>query len=149
MSAKEGKLLVELVPRTTWGWNLRSELTRTEWDRIRKAVYERAGHLCEVCGGRGKKHPVEAHERWEYDDRTRVQKLVGLEALCPPCHEVRHLGRAISTGRGKLAFEHLSRMNGWTSDETRLHVEEAFLRWRERSTHDWTLDVTWLRNAQV
>ena len=144
-----GKLLVELVPLSTWGWNLRSELTRAEWDRLRKATYERAENRCEVCGGRGRKHPVECHERWEYDDTNRVQKLVGLEALCPYCHEVRHIGRAISVGNGDRAMIHLDRVNGWPPEQTAEHVAQAFATWRERSKHAWTLDLSWLHDAKV
>src|SRR5688500_8134041 len=46
-------LTVELVPRTCWFSNLRSELSQDEWDRLRRSVYERAGNRCEVCGGKG------------------------------------------------------------------------------------------------
>jgi hypothetical protein len=143
-----GKLMVELVPRSTWGWNLRSELTRTQWDRLRKATYARAGNRCEVCGGKGRKHPVECHERWEYDDVNHVQKLVGLEALCPYCHEVRHIGRAMNEGNGERAMIHLDRVNNWSSEQTTKHVAEAMQVWHERSKHEWTLDLSWLNDAK-
>jgi hypothetical protein len=144
-----GKLLVELVPQSTWGWNLRSELRPSEWDRLRKATYARAGNRCEVCGGRGRKHPVECHERWEYDDVNHVQKLVGLEALCPYCHEVRHIGRAMAVGTADRAMIHLDRVNEWTPEQTTAHVTEAFRVWRERSLHQWTLDLSWLNDAKI
>lgn len=59
-------LQIELVPSTAFGENLRKLLTKTEWDKVRKAVYKRAGYKCEICGGKGEKHPVEAHEEWLY-----------------------------------------------------------------------------------
>src|SRR5437588_2921912 len=92
-------LTVELVPSTCWFSNLRSELDKDDWDRLRHAVYERAGNYCEVCGQRGAQHPVECHEVWEYDDEHSVQRLSGLIALCPACHEAKHMGRASSMGR--------------------------------------------------
>ncbi len=66
------QLTVELVPRTCWFSNLRSELSKEEWDRLRRPVFERAGNRCEVCGGKGTQHPVECHEVWEYDDERLV-----------------------------------------------------------------------------
>ena len=138
------RLLLELVPSTSWGANLRSRLSRSEWDRLRFETYAKAGNRCEICGGRGRKNAVEAHERWEYDDETHVQKLVGIEALCPSCHSVRHLGRTMVVGHGPRAMSHLAKVNGWTPDETVQHVEEAFRTHANRSKFLWDLDLSWL-----
>src|SRR3712207_8436185 len=96
-------LTVELVPRTAWFKNVRSHVTREEWERLKKIVFGRAGHRCEVCGGRGPRWPVECHEVFAYDDERRVQKLTALVALCPACHEVKHIGLAGLRGRGGAA----------------------------------------------
>lgn len=138
------RLVAELVPSSTWGWNLRSELTGKGWDAIRKATYDLAKNVCEVCGGVGSKHPVECHERWLYDDRKKVQRLIGLEALCPSCHEVRHIGRAMTVGRGGDAFIHMARINGWTLEEVKAHVDAAMKVWQNRSRFPWNLDLSWL-----
>ncbi|EQD31721.1 hypothetical protein B2A_13732, partial [mine drainage metagenome] len=58
-------LFVDLVPQTAWFTNVRSAVSRGDWDRLRKHVYVRAGNKCEVCGASGR---LEAHERWEYDE---------------------------------------------------------------------------------
>lgn len=137
-------LIAELIPSSTWGWNLRSLLTEKGWDTLRVETYKQANYLCEVCGGKGPKHPVECHERWVYNDQRRIQKLVGLEALCPRCHEVRHLGRAFSLGRGHLVLEQLMKVNAWTLDEATRHVEEAYKVWERRNKLVWKLDVSWL-----
>lgn len=144
MTVTQPRLRLELVPAPNWEWNLRSILPRKGWDEIRKAVYERAGHACEVCGGKGRKWAVEAHEKWAYDDEARVQKLTGVTALCPPCHEVMHMGRALAIGRGEQAAKHLAKINGWDEAQTTAHVEEAFRVWNERSRVAWALDVSWL-----
>ena len=68
------KLTIELVPKTAWFSNLRSILARAAWDKLRKESYKNAAHKCEICGGYGKKHPVECHEIWEYDDKNHIQK---------------------------------------------------------------------------
>lgn len=75
------KLTIELVPATSWGNNLRSRLPKKSWNAIRKRVYKEADFKCEICGGVGKRHPVECHEVWEYDDVNHIQSLVGFVAL--------------------------------------------------------------------
>lgn len=137
-------LTLDLVPSTTWYDNLRSRLRPSEWDRLRKATYAAAGHRCEVCGGKGRHHPVECHERWEYDDDAHVQRLVGLIALCPACHEVKHFGRSQAVGRGAAAFAHLMRVNHWTETQAVDHIAESFALWERRSNIEWTLDTSWL-----
>ena len=138
------KLTLDLVPAFTWYDNIRSRIRPVDWDRLRRATYAAAGHRCEVCGGKGRRHPVECHEIWDYDEATRVQRLTGLIALCPACHEVKHFGRATAVGRGDAAFAHLMRVNGWDEDRSRRHVDDAFMQWRARSQVQWTLDLSWL-----
>lgn len=137
-------LTIDLVPSSSWYDNLRSRLPKAEWDRLRKAAYAAAGHKCEVCGGKGRRWPVEAHEIWEYDEATRVQRLAGLVALCPSCHEVKHFGRAQSVGRGDDALDHLMRVNRWTEKQAWAHIEESFAVWERRSSVQWTLDLSWI-----
>jgi hypothetical protein len=136
------RLTVELVPQTCWFSNVRDRVSREDWDRMRSRVYEHAGRRCEVCGGRGSKHPVECHEVWEYDERTAVQRLVRMIALCPACHEVKHMGLAGIKGRGEIAAAHLAAVNGWTAQLTARYIEEAFALWEERSERTWSLDVS-------
>jgi len=143
--APRTRLTVELVPRTCWFSNLRSELSKDEWDRLRHAVFERAGGRCEVCGQRGSAHPVECHEVWEYDDDEHVQRLAGLVALCPACHEAKHIGHASTVGRAGQARAHLARVNGWSMDMVELYLESVFEQWSRRSQHEWSLDLSWLR----
>jgi hypothetical protein len=136
------RLTIELVPRTCWFSNVRDRVSREDWDRIRKQVYKRAGHRCEVCGGRGSRHPVECHEVWEYDETTGVQSLTGMIALCPACHEVKHMGLAGIKGRGEIAAAHLAEVNGWTSQVTAAYIDQAFAVWKDRSNRTWSLDVS-------
>ena len=140
------KLTVELVPSSCWYSNIRSQVPRTEWDRLRKLVYRNAGHKCEVCGGRGSRWPVEAHELWEYDDTTHTQRLLTIQALCPNCHAVKHLGRTSLCGDLEQAIEHLARVNEWSYVQAKQYAAECFKVWAERSEHEWVLDLTNLRN---
>ena len=140
------RLTIELVPRGQWGANLRSELPKDEWDRLRKATYKAAGYRCEICGGKGPKWPVECHERWEYNDENKVQKMIGLIALCPSCHRVKHIGRSMSIGCGDDAVRQLMKVNGWSASDANHYIEAVFETWAKRSREDWTLDLAWLEN---
>ena len=61
------KLSVELVPSTSWYSNVRSNVTRRVWDKIRKDVYRNADYQCEVCH-KVRKRRIECHEIWESDE---------------------------------------------------------------------------------
>jgi len=139
-------LSIELVPRSAWFRNLRSMIPTVEWDKLRKDTYSRVGYRCEICGGKGSKHPVECHEKWEYDDKRHVAKLVGLYGICPSCHECKHIGMAQVKGRLRQAKEHLAKVNGISDQKASDLVREAFRVWSERSEHEWTVDIEWAIN---
>jgi 5-methylcytosine-specific restriction endonuclease McrA len=138
------RLTIELVPKTCWYSNVRSNITSDEWDQLRRPVLERAGRVCEVCGGRGQEHPVECHEIWRYDDASRVQKLIGLIALCPSCHRAKHYGLAKRNGHGPETDRHLATVNGWTPEQVKEYVRVVFAIWKLRSEVEWHLDLGWL-----
>jgi hypothetical protein len=79
---------------------------------------------------------------WDYDDTRRIQRLVRLVALCPPCHEVKHLGLTAKRGRQAQAHAHPARVNGWTRADAEAYAEVVFEQWATRSRHHWTLDAT-------
>lgn len=138
------RLTIELVPATCWYSNVRSEVTAKQWEVCKAYTREKSGGKCEVCGGRGRRWPTEAHEVWHYDTDTLLQKLVDLVALCPSCHLVKHIGRADIVGRGPQAFAHLMKVNGWNEREAQRYLDHAFRVWDARSQVDWDLDVTFL-----
>ena len=142
-----GGLYVDLVPKTCWFSNIRSVLSKNDWDLIRKKVYINSNHRCDICKGFGNSHPVEAHERWGFDWETKTQKLLKIESLCPACHQATHFGLAQVQGKGDIAFERLSYINGWTDQQTDNHIEKAFQVWEMRSKiNTWKLDMSWLYN---
>lgn len=138
------RLCVDLVPRSAWFSNLRSELSPAEWRAVQRQTFSAALYRCVACGGRGNAHPVECHEQWEYDDRTAVQRLIGCLALCPACHQATHYGLARIRGRAAEADAQLMRVNGWSHLELQSHVANAMTTWKSRSEKDWRLDATWL-----
>ena len=147
---EQPKLTIEAVPSTTWYENLRHTIPAKQWDTIRKLIYKKANYRCEICGGKGERHPVEAHELWTYDDENHVQTLVGLIALCPPCHRVKHIVRTIGIGNHQEAIEHLMVVNDWAEIEiAEKYVAESLRLFDRRSTYKWTVNMDWLENFLV
>jgi hypothetical protein len=146
MSKNNLKLTIELVPKTCWYSNVRSNVTKTEWDIIRKKSYELANNQCEICGDVGKNqgvnHNVECHEIWEYDDLNKIQKLIGLISLCPYCHKTKHAGLAQMNGEENIVINQLIKVNNITRKDAIDYINDSFTIWRERSKHEWTLDIS-------
>jgi 5-methylcytosine-specific restriction endonuclease McrA len=142
------KLTIELVPETSFYNNVRSAVTQSEWDVIRKKCYKRAGHKCEICGDKGtnqgKNYSVECHEIWEYDDNTHIQTLKGLIALCPQCHQVKHVGFARMNGKEPEVIRQLMKVNKITSTEADNYIIDSFKVWEKRSEKQWTVDISYL-----
>jgi hypothetical protein len=138
------KMRVEIVPLTCWQSTVRSYLTDHYWRKLSREVADETGRRCEICGGRGRQHAVECHEVWAYDDNQHVQILLRLQALCPMCHYVKHLGRSFHLGYGEQACGRLARLNGWDAATTNWYVDAVFKQWEERSNHEWGLDLTTL-----
>lgn len=140
------KLTIELVPKTCHFSNVRTCLSTTNWDKIRKISYENANNKCEICGDTGKnqghKHNVECHEIWNYDEETLTQKLIGLISLCPKCHMVKHIGRSIAIGGENICYRQLAKVNKWTQTQIQNHIVESFDRHKTLSKHQWKLDIS-------
>lgn len=135
---------IELIPATCWLSNIRSAVSKAQWDKIRKQVYAKAWDTCQICGGVGPKHPVECHEIWSYDDQKQIQKLEGMIALCPACHQVKHFGFARVSGKGQLAVQHFIKVNKLMPQQADKYLDQVFETWYQRSQKSWTLDISYL-----
>ncbi|MBE5751656.1 MAG: HNH endonuclease [Clostridiales bacterium] len=137
------KLTFELVPEECWGGNLRSILSPTQWDIIRKDAYKRAGYQCRICGAKGR---LEAHEVWDYDEKRALQKLTDVVALCKDCHEVKHISRTQLVGRGMEAMEHFMRVNDCSQMEFHAELQRVNDEYKKRNKIEgWTTDMSWLK----
>ena len=141
------RLTIELVPSSCWFSNVRDHVTKEQWDRIRRKTYRDANYVCQVCGERGEKWPVECHEIWQYDDKNHVQKLAGLIALCPDCHKVKHIGYASISGNYQVAKAQLAKVNNWKEETAESYISSAFSVWKRRSRCEWKLDLSWLQSS--
>lgn len=138
------KLNFELVPDSCWYSNLRSILSPAQWDFIRKDAYAQAGGKCMICGAHTRR--LEAHERWEYDEKNNVQKLADVVAVCHSCHEVIHIGRTQLMGYEERACAHFMKVNGCSYSEYRKALGEANEAHRRRNQiPEWKLDLSYLK----
>jgi hypothetical protein len=148
MKTNNPKLTIELVPKTCHFSNVRTCLSTSDWDKIRKISYANANNKCEICGDTGKNqgynHNVECHEIWQYDEETLTQKLTGLISLCPKCHMVKHIGRSIAIGKVDVCYRQLSKVNKWTQSQIQKHIVESFDKHKLLSKHQWKLDISML-----
>lgn len=136
-------LTIELVPSSSWYSNVRTNVSKSDWDKIRLKCYAKAHYKCEICEGDGKKqgfkHSVECHEIWQYNNGE--QKLVGFISLCPLCHKAKHIGLAQLNGEYSMVKKHIMKVNNMTSNEVENMVSDAFKVWRERSQQKWNVNI--------
>lgn len=143
---KKPLFVVELVPKTCFFTNVRSQVSGEAWDWLRRETYKQANHRCEGCGTKGR---MEAHEIWHYDDVNHIQKLHGLSAYCNLCHLSHHLGYASVKGKLPEVKKHLTKIHQWSALETDLYIEGVFEIWFRRSQHQWSLDLTFLDQCGI
>ncbi len=140
----EFRLSIELVPATCWYKNLRKNMAKPDWDKLRRQIYADYGHKCAICGDT--KSQLNCHEIWDYDDNNHIQILKGFVALCQMCHHVKHIGNAgILADQGYLDFgavvSHFLKVNGCTKSDFEKYQIEAFQTWRQRSQLQWRVDL--------
>ena len=141
-------LIIELIPRTSFYNNVRSEVDKNVWDKIRKKCYVLAEHKCEICGNTGKnqgfKHNVECHEKWDYNIKTKQQTLCGFIALCPLCHKTKHYGLAQLNGETDIVHKQLKKVNLMDDNDIKVFVEKHIKLWNQRNNIDWNIDIDYI-----
>ena len=138
------KLDFELVPDGCWYSNLRSILSKKQWDFLRADAKERSGGKCMICGKQTKY--LDAHERWSYDEKSCVQKLEEIIAVCKDCHSVIHIGYTQLKGNEERAEKHFMKVNGCSYAEYRKALGLANeVHKRRNEISEWKLDLTYLK----
>ncbi len=138
------KLNFELVPDGCWYSNLRSILTKKQWDYIRKDAKERSDGRCAICGK--KTDLLDAHEKWSYDEENAVQKLEDVISVCKSCHAVIHIGLTQLRGKEEFAEKHFIKVNNCTYADYRKALGEANeIHQRRNKISEWKLDLSWLK----
>lgn len=146
------RLFVDLVPSSCWFRNVRSNIKDSHWRALSKFVRTRASGQCEVCGdteepASGKY--LDAHERWQYDYKTRTQKLIRIVCLCKPCHLYTHMGYAVSQGRAEEAIEHKLKVSGMSRQQVECEINAAFTLWEKRNWCRGYLDLSILSDSGI
>ena len=142
------KLNFELVPDGCWYSNLRTILSKKQWDFLKNEAKERALGKCMICG-KTTKH-LEAHEKWSYDLSSSTQKLEDIIAVCKDCHSVIHIGRTQLKGDEEKAEKHFMKVNGCTYVEYRKALGIANDLHKERNrVSEWKLDISYLKRFIV
>lgn len=137
------KLNFELIPDSCWYSNLRTLLSKRQWDFLREEAKEKSGYKCSICGRKGL---LEAHERWSYDLDNGVQKLTDIIAVCKDCHSVIHIGRTQLVGDEERAENHFMKVNNATYAEYRKALKEANEYHKKlNQVPEWKLDLTYLQ----
>lgn len=135
------ELHIELIPEKAWGVNLRTKLKKSDWDKIRKAVYAKEQMKCHICYDECKS--LDAHEVWEFDEENHIQKLVDIIGVCKACHNTIHYGRACKFGTHKEAMEHYLKVNQCDRIDWIIETQEAQkTAIRRRSIPSWKLDIS-------
>lgn len=138
------KLNFELVPDSCWYSNLRSILSSSDWNKIKRDAKMRSGGVCAICGVKTDK--LDAHEVWSYDIEKGIQKLEDVISVCKDCHSVIHIGYTQLKGNVERAENHYMKVNGCTYAEFKSQLNKANLLHKERNkVGEWKLDLTWLK----
>ena len=148
-------LPIELIPKSMHQYNVRARITEEQWKAVCKVVHKKnVGNKwhCQVCHQKGTtqgfNHPVECHEVWEFDDKTRTQKLVNLKTLCPLCHKFTHLGLATKQGFANTVKEHGLRIRRMSISSIEKELKQQYSIANERGQYNWKLDLTYMNNPK-
>jgi hypothetical protein len=137
-------LFVDIFPASCFFKNVRSDIKESHWRVLSKLVRSRAGGRCDICGfleDPSTGQYLDAHERWHYDDATKVQKMMRIVSLCRPCHLYTHMGYASLQGKAEEAIAHKMKISGMSRAEVDREIEAAFKLWEQRNKSEWVLDL--------
>jgi hypothetical protein len=97
-----------------------------------------------ICGHAAKR--LEAHEKWEYDEKLHIQKLADVVAICSKCHSVIHIGRTQLMGGEEDASKWFMKVNQCSYAMYRAALGKANEDHKRRNIiPEWQLDLTWLK----
>lgn len=139
-------LIIELLPETSWGKNLRDVITPYKWQKLSQQIQKESDFTCEICNRRKGEviTRLNCHEVWEYNqnDKGNTQKLIKLQTLCFECHCVKHMGftRSQNWIDEDNIIQHFLKTNNVSKEMYEKHFVEASKLYRERSKIEWEID---------
>lgn len=134
------KLAMAYVPHSIRSINLHHKLVPSQWRKLSKECYTRAGGVCEICGTA---HPrLDCHEDWECDDLRMVQRLKQLMSICFLCHRAIHYNASyLWTDEAHFnVIDHFKAVNQCDGVEMSRHREAAEWIYEKRLDQGWAVD---------
>lgn len=134
------RLALEPRPISTWGLTLANRLEPSEWRAIRNKVLKDAEYACEICGENALH--LHCHEMWAFDDRKKIQRLVGLKCVCETCHDVIHFGRSRHVYKKnyvQVLIRHWCKINKKTKADFELHLQETRQEMKKRADKQYVV----------
>jgi hypothetical protein len=143
-------LSIDLVPMTSPVLNIKEHVTKDDWQYLKIEASANCKYVCKFCGVRGKKdNLLQFHENWQFDDENHVMILNGIVSLCQSCHFIKHVDKSTSFDQKMMAKDYLSKINGWTRNQTETYIDEALNLWRKRGNYQWHVDLSWLAQQNI
>ena len=149
----ELKLTVDLIPRTAFNLSLYNYFKEhgqlDKWNKIKQELFKSEGRQCWICSDKNTR--FEAHEYWEYDEASYIQKLISIHHLCSMCHKVKHISywgttderleqlSRIGLSRDDLVG-HFCKVNNCSIEEFYKHLKESSSIHARRSKIQWKQD---------
>lgn len=135
------KLTIEPMPEVLFRENLRTQLGKGRWDKLRRTLGKKS---CEVCAATDR---LEAHEVWSYREGNpiSVAKLLRIKVLCKDCHFIVHwfnTQRLFCNRKGILAAlqRHFCRVNKCRRADFSRHEIRRRILLHSRSSLHWHID---------
>lgn len=141
--------VVEIPPAGCEPKSVERCVSRADFEDLRRAVVERVGGACEVCGASGPRALLSVGERWAYAEKAGIRKLANLVALCGECRRAERLFKANSHDAYLAARAHLSRVTRKSDAALDAWLGEAYAAWLRRSGVAWTADLSLLTASGV
>jgi len=135
-----------MLPKSSYGMTVQNCVHPSDWNRLKSFIEERANFKCECCDDKG---PLDAHERWSYNEEEKTQKLMRIIAICKPCHETTHMGLAQINGREEAAFDRLMQVRKMDKPTALKHLEDATKVKSRRDDIEWKQDFSILTDSGI
>ena len=137
MTCPHLRLSVQAIPAASRRASLANLMVRPEWDKLRRSVYRRARYHCQICGREGRLY---CHELWQCNETTGYQWLMGFEALCQDCHDVRHLFFVRSGRERARLFGHFLTVNRVTREQGIGHLAAVYRQQQKLNQREWIVN---------
>ncbi|MGS1026795.1 HNH endonuclease [Burkholderia glumae] len=95
---KKHAISFHFIPNEQNKKNVRSYIEYThgnwkKWQEIRLHYFAKHNHVCQSCKKTFDDKGLNLHELWDFNESSKIQKLIALIPLCPECHSIAHINR--------------------------------------------------------